>query len=91
MNIAHDTRATWITETLQKVLEPTKLIVIDQGWQHIGHAEEGAGHFKVQIASPQFKARTLVECHQLVYKALGDAIGNTIHALQIEIHPESEA
>jgi BolA protein len=61
--------------------------VIDQGWQHIGHAEEGAGHFKVRIASSKFKGLTLVECHRLVYAALGEAIGNNIHALQIDIQP----
>ena len=77
--------ALWIQETLQATLTPTFLEVLDQGWQHIGHAEEGAGHFLVRISSPQFQSLPLVECHRLIYKALGDTVGNTIHALQIEI------
>ena len=79
-----DNRA-WIENTLREAFSPSTLKVIDQGWQHIGHAEEGAGHFKVLIASSQFDRLELVECHRRIYAALGDAIGSTIHALQIDI------
>lgn len=85
MNVMNDPCINWIKSQLEQALTPTILEVIDQGWQHIGHAEEGAGHFKVMIASPKFMGLALLECHRLVYAALGNAVGNTIHALQIEI------
>jgi BolA protein len=80
-----DSRVSWIRETLRASLQPSFIEVIDQGWQHIGHVEEGAGHFLVRIASPQFENLSLVESHRLIYQALGDAVGSKIHALAIEI------
>lgn len=82
-------RINWIEKQLNEQLTPTFLEVIDQGWQHVGHHEEGAGHFVVRIASPKFmqdkKPLPLLACHRLVNKALGDTIGKNIHALQINI------
>jgi BolA protein len=70
---------------LTQALAPTFLDIIDEGEQHLGHAEEGAGHFAVRIASPLFQNKPLVECHRLVYSALGNSVGTEIHALRIEI------
>ncbi len=78
-------KATWIYDQLNQKLHPSFLDVVDQGWQHIGHAEEGAGHFLIRIASKQFENKSLRDCHQLVYQSLGDAVGTTIHSLEIDI------
>lgn len=84
-NSTCDTAAT-IQKKLYQALAPTFLDIIDEGDQHIGHANAGAGHFAVKIASPLFQNKPLVECHRLVYAALGkDTIGKAIHALRIEI------
>ncbi|MEN9916686.1 MAG: hypothetical protein RLY40_618 [Pseudomonadota bacterium] len=74
-----------IQKKLHQALAPTFLDIIDEGEQHIGHAEEGAGHFAVRISSPLFNNKPPVECHQLIYAALGDMMRNEIHALRIEI------
>ena len=68
-----------------QALAPTFLEVIDEGEQHIGHAEEGAGHFAIRLSSPLFQNKPLLECHRLVYAALGNTMGTEIHALRIEI------
>jgi BolA family transcriptional regulator, general stress-responsive regulator len=82
----HDTdKATLLEKKLIQSLVPTTLEIIDEGEQHRGHAEEGAGHFKVRIASPLFQNKSLIECHRLVYKALGTTVGTDIHALRIEV------
>lgn len=81
----NDPRAQWLHTTLSEALKPTHLEVIDQGWQHMGHVEEGAGHFLVRIGSPQFTEQSLINCHRLVYRALGDRVGQDIHALQLDI------
>lgn len=84
-NLTNSTAAI-IQKKLNQALVPTFLDIIDEGDQHIGHANAGAGHFAVRISSPLFKNKPLVECHRLVYAALGkDTFGKAIHALRIEI------
>jgi stress-induced morphogen len=41
-------------------------------------------HYKAVIISPQFKGKTRIEQHQLVYKALGALMAGPVHALALE-------
>ena len=43
----------------------------------------GGDHWQVTIESSQFSGKSLVEQHQLVYKALGDWMKQEIHALAL--------
>jgi stress-induced morphogen len=43
----------------------------------------GGDHWQVIIESSQFTGKSLVEQHQLVYKALGDWMKREIHALAL--------
>ena len=43
-------------------------------------------HFQVLIISPAFEGKTMVEQHQLVYKALGDLMKEAIHALALKTY-----
>jgi stress-induced morphogen len=43
----------------------------------------GGDHWQVNIQAPQFKGLSLVEQHQLVYRALGDWMKEKIHALSM--------
>jgi BolA protein len=74
-----------IQQRLQHVLEPTLLTVEDEGHLHIGHANEGKGHFAVTIASPLFAGKNLLQCHKMVYEALSDLMKSDIHALKIKV------
>jgi acid stress-induced BolA-like protein IbaG/YrbA len=48
---------------------------------------EGDGtHFVATVVSPEFRGKRLVEQHQLVYKALGDAMRERIHALSLKTY-----
>ena len=73
---------------LKELLAPTQLEVLDESWQHEGHAgADGSGfgtHFRVRIASPMFAGRSRVACHRLVYDALQDFVARGLHALAIE-------
>jgi len=40
-------------------------------------------HFQATIAAPQFQGKSLIEQHQMVYRALGDAMKGDIHALAL--------
>lgn len=79
-----------LRERLAQRLAPTRLEVLDESAQHLGHAGQdgtGAGtHFRVRIASPLFAGRPRVACHRLVYDALRDLIARErgVHALAIE-------
>lgn len=81
------TRITIIEQKLTQALKPTVLNVIDEGHLHQGHpgAQSGLGHFAITIASPAFAAKSIMECHRLVYAALGDLMQTDIHALRIKI------
>ena len=68
--------------------------VIDESWQHAGHAgANGTGfgtHFRVQLAGAPLQALTRVARHRLVYDALRDFLDHEgVHALAIEMRPVS--
>lgn len=70
-------------------LEPSRLEIIDESHLHAGHAgaEGGASHFRVVIASTQFKGLAPLARHRLVYDRLHDLIPYPIHALAIVATP----
>ncbi|MBI1732231.1 MAG: BolA/IbaG family iron-sulfur metabolism protein [Gammaproteobacteria bacterium] len=41
-------------------------------------------HFEAVIISEQFGGRSMVQRHQMVYRALGERMGREIHALSIQ-------
>ena len=77
-----------LQQRLQERLAPTRLEVLDESAQHLGHAgQDGTGfgtHFRVRIDSPLFAGRSRVAQHRLVYDALRDYIDGGLHALAIE-------
>lgn len=49
-------------------------------------------HYQARIVSSAFAGHSLVEQHQLVYRALGDAMHGPIHALALKTYtPEGWA
>ena len=47
-------------------------------------------HFEAVIVSPEFRGRSRVQRHQLVYRALGDHMREEIHALSMQTHTPEE-
>jgi acid stress-induced BolA-like protein IbaG/YrbA len=47
-------------------------------------ASEDGVHFAALVVAPQFAGLRPLQRHQLVYRALGGAVGGAIHALQLE-------
>lgn len=78
-----------IEATLQQVLKPTQLQVLDESADHAGHVgANGLGygtHFRVRIAAPAFEGLSRVAAHRLVYDALKPYIDAGLHALAIDI------
>ena len=47
-------------------------------------------HYQARIVSAAFAGKSLIEQHQMVYRALGDAMNGPIHALALKTYtPES--
>lgn len=40
-------------------------------------------HYRVEVVSPAFAGKSLVQQHQMVYRAVGDHMTQAVHALQI--------
>lgn len=47
-------------------------------------------HFEAIIVSDLFSGKTMVQQHQLVYRALGEKMGTDIHALSIQTYTTQE-
>jgi stress-induced morphogen len=43
-------------------------------------------HFQALVISEQFQGKTMIEQHQMVYRALGDAMREAIHALTLKTY-----
>lgn len=83
-----ETLAARMQARLQEQLQPSELEVIDESYQHAGHAgANGSGygtHFRVRIRAKAFTGKSRVACHRLVYDSLQDFIDQGVHALAID-------
>lgn len=48
--------------------------------------EHEDAHFAAVVISPAFEGETLVNQHQMVYDAVGDAMTDEVHALEIKTY-----
>ena len=76
-------------EMLQRLesLNPTKIELIDDSEKHRGHGGHnpaGESHFSLLIESSAFTGKSRVERQRLVHQALGELVGNRVHALSIK-------
>ena len=78
-------RSALIRQRLESAFQPETLIVTDDSQQHIGHAGamDGRGHYTVEIVAAAFDGMATLDCHRMIYSALGDLMETDIHALRI--------
>lgn len=79
-----------IRRRIATALQPESIDVIDEGHLHVGHAGEGQGHYRVRITSAAFAGLPPLKRHRRVYDAVGDLMGQGIHALAIEASAPGE-
>ena len=75
---------------LRAAFAPDRLDVIDESEQHRGHAGHVPGvstHFRVRVRAAAFADQSRVARQRAVYAAVGDLMGNPIHALAIDARP----
>lgn len=86
-------RVELIKDRITQALAPTILELTDESQAHAGHAgarESGGGHFAALIVSNAFDGKSLVQRHQLVYRALGDLMQTEIHAFSMKVNTPQE-
>jgi len=68
-------------------LNPTRIELIDDSDKHRGHGGHnpaGESHFSLLIESDAFTGKSRVERQRMVHQALGELVGNRVHALSIK-------
>ena len=53
-------------------------------------ASDDGVHFSALVVAPQFEGLRAIARHQLVYRALGEAMGGAIHALSLDTPSPAE-
>jgi BolA protein len=74
-------------------LSPTKVELIDDSEKHRGHGgynPSGESHFTLLIESAAFGGKSRVERQRMVNKALGELVGERVHALSIRAKAPGE-
>ncbi len=76
-----------MTSLLTEAFAPTRLEVINDSAKHSGHAgDDGSGesHFTVVIEAEAFASMTRLARQRAVIAALGDIVGERVHAVAIK-------
>lgn len=86
--------ATEMEQRLRAALAPTRLEVINDTAQHLGHAgDDGSGesHFTIVIEADAFAGVSRLERQRMVNRALGDIPGSRVHAVAVRASAPGEA
>lgn len=71
---------------LRNALRPARVELVDDSEKHRGHGgynPAGESHFTLTIESAAFAGKKRVERQRMVHAALGELVGNRVHALSI--------
>ncbi|KAN0090912.1 BolA-like domain containing protein [Tylopilus felleus] len=78
-------------DKLTALLQPSRLTITNESHLHRHHAAmraqdggNGETHFAVQIISEEFKGKSTLQRHRLVYSALSDELAQGLHALSLK-------
>jgi stress-induced morphogen len=79
---------TRVRKKLQEALKIDSMDVVNDSARHKGHAGNLGGdetHFKITIISDDFKGKTRLECHRMVFQVLEEELKHTIHAMTLDL------
>lgn len=82
-----------IERRLRDAFAPAKLDVINDSGQHAGHSgDDGSGesHFTVVIEAEAFAGVSRLQRQRQVIAALGDIVGERVHAVAIKASAPGE-
>ena len=76
-----------------EALEPTSVELVDDSEKHRGHGgynPAGESHFTLTIESRMFEGKSRLERQRMVHAALGEMVGERVHALSIRARAPGE-
>jgi BolA protein len=76
-----------IRERLEEAFAPTRLEIVNDSAHHAGHAgDDGSGesHFTIHIVAARFAEMSRLARQRAVIAALGDIVGERVHAVAIK-------
>jgi len=76
-----------IEKKLATGLDVPHLEVINENGQH-NLTAGSESHFKVVVMSTDLRGKSLVEQHRMIYRLLGEALENQVHALALHTYTE---
>lgn len=85
-----------LMEKLVEELVAQHVDIIDNSWQHAGHAamsdvaETTGTHLRIIVVSPKFENVNLIDRHRLVHQALAEAFAGHLHALELKVYSPEE-
>lgn len=82
MSVAEEMR-----DLLTTAFAPTRLTIINDSAKHSGHmGDDGSGesHFTIEIESAAFASMNRLARQRAVIAALGDIVGQRVHAVAIK-------
>jgi BolA protein len=85
--------ATEMLKRLSSAFPAAKIELIDDSEKHLGHGgynPDGESHFTLLIESADFAGKSRVERQRRVHAALGELVGNRVHALSIKAKAPGE-
>ncbi|MCX5920238.1 MAG: BolA family transcriptional regulator [Candidatus Melainabacteria bacterium] len=76
-----------VEEKLNAVYQPTYFELVDNSWQHAGHAgnKMGGSHLGVIMVSAVFEGLSTLQRHRHVNNTLKAEMASTIHALELKL------
>jgi BolA protein len=87
-------RVNEITAAIRGAIQADSVLIIDESHLHHGHAGArpfGQSHYKATVVSAVFDGKSRVERQRMVFAAIGDAVGNEIHALTLNLQTPAQA
>ena len=90
--LPREQRVAAIRAALEAALAPQSLTVEDDSHRNAGHAgaQDGRGHYNVEVVSAAFVGLNPIARHRAVYAALGEMMTTDIHALAIKARAPGE-
>ncbi len=80
-----------ISKKISDMITVESIHIYDYTAQHRNHATfDGNFHLSMTLVSPDFKEMSLIERHQLVYKAVDEYMHVEIHALTMKTYTPEE-
>lgn len=72
-----------IRQAVSEAFPGSHVDVIDLSHQHKGHLEGDSGHYEVRVRNAATDGLTMIQKHQIIYKAVNMYQNAKIHALKI--------